>query len=158
MMKQLFRSATLASTLLFLAATSPGAEALRLKLSDVKLKAGSPPTAHLGVNEDGRLHFYSGLTGEWKVKVPADGEYTLHVSASCQAALGVNANFKVTVDDKPAGDEVKLTTEEKKEYTLKLTLKSGETRLGITFTNDAYKEGEYDRNLFIHALSLEAKK
>lgn len=146
------------STLLLSAVLSFAADAIRLKLESATLKPGSGNSEHLGVGDDGRLFFYSGLTAEWKVKVPAAGEYTLRVSASCDAAQGTNANFKVLVNDQPAGDEVKLTTEAEKEYTLKVQLKQGEQKLGIAFSNDVYKEGEYDRNLFLHSISLVSGK
>ena len=36
--------------------------------------------------------------------------------------------------------------------------KAGERKLTIEFTNDAYKEGEYDRNFFVHAVTLKKVK
>jgi hypothetical protein len=36
-------------------------------------------------------------------------------------------------------------------------LKKGESNLSIKFTNDVYKENEYDRNLFVHGVKIEKK-
>ncbi len=33
-------------------------------------------------------------------------------------------------------------------------IKAGEHKLAIQFTNDAYKENEYDRNLYIKTVSI----
>ena len=49
------------------------------------------------------------------------------------------------------------TAEDKKEYKFDAKLTKGETTLSITYTNDVYKEGEYDRNLYLHAVSLKKK-
>ena len=43
------------------------------------------------------------------------------------------------------------------EYTVKLELKRGQNIIGLAFVNDAYAEGEHDRNLFVHGLKLSAK-
>jgi hypothetical protein len=61
------------------------------------------------------------------------------------------------VDGKQTGKETE-TGEEPKEYKFPTPLKAGEHKLTIEFTNDIFKEGEYDRNLYVHAVSLKKVK
>ncbi len=132
-------------------------ETITLKLSDAKQTEGNKD--HFGVrDDDGALFFYSNGTGEWSVKVQSAGEYMLTVNASCASSKNGNAKFKVTVEGKIVGKEVELTSDSSKDYTANVKLKEGANRVGIGFTNDEYKEGEYDRNLFIHRVSLEKKQ
>jgi hypothetical protein len=71
--------------------------------------------------------------------------------------LNVGAKFKLAVDGKPVGKETE-TEGEPKAYKFSTPLKAGERRLAIEFTNDVYKEGEYDRNLYVHAVVLKKVK
>jgi hypothetical protein len=107
---------------------------------------------------DGKLSFYINGTGEAKVEVPADGDYEIVVNARGDAALKVGAKFKVAVDGKPCGKETETSDEDPKDYTFATSLKAGEHKLSIEFTNDVYKEGEYDRNLYVHAVTLKKVK
>ena len=59
--------------------------------------------------------------------------------------------------DKAVKENFELTTEDKKEYKFDAKLTKGETTLTIVYTNDAYKENEYDRNLFLHGVRVEKK-
>jgi hypothetical protein len=104
-----------------------------------------------------RLFFYTNGTGEAKVKVPDDGDYEIVIKASGDVALKEGAKFKVAVDGKQTGKETE-TTAESKEYKFPTPLKAGEHKLAIEFTNDVYKEGEYDRNLYVHAVTLKKVK
>jgi hypothetical protein len=148
--------APLLAVLLLSPLAASAAEDLKLKLADCKVKSGEGVAADLvGYNEgEEKIFFYGPGTGEWKVKIAEDGEYTILIKASCDPAQGMNAKFKVAVDGKDAGEEVKLTAESEKEYKVTAKLKAGEIKLGITFTNDVYKEGEYDRNLYLHGVTL----
>ena len=136
------------------------ADDIKLKLADARFKAGTNTTTELvGLNEgDGKIFYYAPGTAEWTFKTSDDGTFTIQISASCDPAQKVNAWFKLTIDGKAVGDEVKLTSEGEKEYKLETTLTAGEHKLAITFTNDIYKDGEYDRNLYIHAVALTPKK
>jgi len=107
-------------------------------------------------NED-RLFFYTNGTGEAKVKVPDDADYEIVIKASGDLALKEGAKFKVAVDGKQTGKETE-TTAESKEYKFPTSLKAGERKVSIEFTNDIFKEGEYDRNLYVHAVSLKKVK
>jgi hypothetical protein len=106
---------------------------------------------------DGKLSFFINGKGEAKVEVPKDGDYEIVVKASGDLALKEGAKFKVAVDGKQCGKETE-TTGEPKEYTFATSLKAGEHKLSIEFTNDAYKEGEYDRNLYVQAVTLKKVK
>jgi hypothetical protein len=110
-----------------------------------------------GYNEaEGKLFFYTNGKGTAKVKVPDDGDYEVIVKASADEALNEGANFKLTIDGKMVGKETTTKTEPK-DYTFETNLKSGEHEITIAFTNDVYKEGEYDRNLFVQAVTLKKK-
>lgn len=128
----------------------------KVELKDFVFKTGGDLA---GYNEgDGKLFFYSFDTAEAPVKVAADGEYTITIEASCDAADKENAKFTLKVGDEVVKKEFALTQTDAKEYTFTAKLKKGEPKLGIEFTNDKYKEGEYDLNLYIHAVKVEAKK
>lgn len=106
---------------------------------------------------EGRLFFYTQGLGETAVKLPADGEYQITVRASCDPALNERAKFKLTLDGQPVGTETLLTDDDQKDYTLSTSAKAGARKLGIEFTNDAYKENEYDRNLFVYSVTVRKK-
>jgi hypothetical protein len=101
-----------------------------------------------------RLYFYANGSAEFLVKVPADAKYQVVVTASGTRAEKELARFKLTADAKLLGKETELKEEGEKEYTFAANLKAGEHKLAIEFTNDLYKEGEYDRNLFVHAIQV----
>ncbi len=150
----------LTPALVSLAVTAQAADDIKLKLADAKFKLGEGTPAELVGHNDGesKIFYYAPGTAEWTFKQADDGKFTIHISASCDPAQNVNANFKLAIDGKDVGEEVKLTSESEKEYKLETKLAPGEHKLTITFTNDAYKEGEYDRNLYIHSVTLKAKK
>jgi hypothetical protein len=106
--------------------------------------------------EDGesRAFFYTNGLGEVTLNIPADGDYDVVVTASCQAAKGENAKFKLKVDGTQVGAETQLKSEDAKDYTIMATLKAGERKIGTEFTNDMYKEGEYDLNFYLHGLKV----
>ena len=60
-------------------------------------------------------------------------------------------------DGKLCGKEAE-SSDEPKEYKFPATLKAGERKLAIEFTNDVFKEGEYDRNLYVHEVKLTKAK
>lgn len=134
-------------------------DAVTVKLTDFQFKTTDTNADLLGydIGED-RLFFYTGGTAEATVKIPADGEYTITVRASCDPAQNENAKFKLTADGKAVGTETTLTSAGPKDYKFTATLAAGQRKLGIEFTNDVYKEGEYDRNFYVHAVSLRAAK
>jgi hypothetical protein len=107
---------------------------------------------------EGRLCFFINGIGEAKVDVPKDGDYEIVIKASGDKALKEGAKFKVAVDGKPCGKETETSDAEPKDYTFATPLKAGEHKLAIEFTNDVYKEGEYDRNLYVHAVALKKVK
>ncbi len=128
---------------------------------EVDLKSFKFPTemAELfGYNDDqAKLFFFTNGTGEAKVKVAEDGDYEILVKASCDLALNEGAKFKVAVDGKQAGKETE-SAGQTKEYKFPATLKAGERKLAIEFTNDVYKEGEYDRNLYVYSVKIRKVK
>ena len=65
----------------------------------------------------------------------------------------------MTLDGQPVGAETLLTDDDQKDYKLTAAaVKAGDRKLAIEFTNDAYKEGEYDRNLFIYGVTVKPVK
>jgi hypothetical protein len=91
---------------------------------------------------------------EAKVKIPADGEYDIVLTLSGDEALNVLPKFQVRVDGAVVGKETLLKSAEAKPYTVRATLAAGTRRLGVEFTNDEYKENEYDRNLRIEEVAI----
>ena len=100
-----------------------------------------------------RLALYGDGSAEGEVSVPADGNYEILISASGTAALGEYPQFVILLDGTPIG-QINLTIEASKNYQLRTPIKAGEHKLAIKFTNDAYKENEYDRNLYIQTISI----
>ncbi len=138
------------------------AEAIKVELKDFKFKdaEGNDTTSELyGFNEgEGKLFLYTNGAAVATVKVPEDGEYTITLELSCDEAKGEKAKVKLKVGDNVVKDSFELKSTEAKEYPFTAKLKKGEQKLSIEFLNDEFKEGEYDRNLFIHAVKLEKKK
>ena len=126
---------------------------IKADLSKIKFTSDK---AELFGYEDGesRAFFYTNGLGEVIVNVPADGDYEIVVSASCQAAKGENAKFKLKVDGAQVGAETQLKSEDAKDYSFTSTLKSGERKIGTEFTNDMYKEGEYDMNFYLNGVKV----
>ncbi len=127
-------------------------------LKSFTFKVPEDKSSLFGHNADEeKLFFYTNGAAEAKVKVPKEGEYEIVVKASCDKALKEGAKFKVAVEGKQVGKETE-TTDEQKEYKFPATLKAGEQKLAIEFTNDVFKDGEYDRNLYVHAVTLKKVK
>jgi hypothetical protein len=137
-------------------APAPKPQPVAADLSKVKFL--SENTDLFGYNEgEGKLFFYTNGAAEAAVRVPADGEYEIVVVASCDAAENENAKFRVSVDGAPAGGEVTLSSTEAREYAVPARLKAGERKIAVEFTNDAYKENEFDRNLYVHGITVRPK-
>ena len=150
-----FASALLAVTVVM--ATAFAAEPTRLELADFKLAPTKKGTDELIKYDDNKLNFYVNGTASSKLVVAADGEYTVVVEASCTEALKEKAKFTLKVGDKVVKENFELTTEDPKEYKFVAKLTKGTTTLAITYTNDIYKENEYDRNFFVHSVRIDKK-
>jgi hypothetical protein len=135
------------------------ADAITAELKEFKWKAAFAGGETLGGYDEGqdRFAFYTNGTATGEVTVPDDGEYTITVEASCDEAKKVFAAFKLSVGDVVVTKEHFLKDTDKKAYTLTAKLKKGKQNLVIEFLNDEYKENEYDRNLYVHAVKLEKK-
>ena len=120
-----------------------------------KVRWGDGPPELFGW-EDGerRLFFYTNGTGTVTATLPADGEYHLIITAASQPALNEHAKFKVEVDGRPVGTETTCQAEEARDYLFPISLSSGERKISVSFTNDVYKENEYDRNFYLHGVRL----
>jgi hypothetical protein len=152
-------AAVLSSAGLRLKAGAAKSDAIAVDLKSFKFKVKEEYVNYFGIHpEEEKLFFYTNGNGEAAVKVPADGAYHIVIKASCVPALNERAKFKVSLDGQPVGKETLLSADDPKEYTLPATIKAGDRKLGIAFTNDAFKEGEYDRNLFIHAVNIKKVK
>src|SRR5262249_36105102 len=128
-------------------------------LKSFKWKCAFDGGADLGGYDDNeeRFFFYTNGSATWEITIPEDGEYTITIEASCTEALKEFAKFKVTAGETEGAKEHAWTTENKKKYTFTAKLKKGKQPLVIAFLNDAYKENEYDRNLFVHGVTIEKK-
>jgi hypothetical protein len=139
-------------------ASAADSDLINVDLRTVKFKVPNEQADLFGYDDgEGRLFFYTGGTGEATIKLPTDGDYEITIRASCDPALNERAKFKLTLDGQPAGVETLLTDDDQRDYKLTATAKAGEHKLGIEFTNDAYKENEYDRNLFVYAVTVKKK-
>lgn len=134
-------------------------EAVALELKSFKFKVPSEMASLFGHNEDeGKLFYYSNGAAEATFKVPENGDYDIVVKASCDSALNERAKYKLFIDGKEVGKETLLTTDEPKEYSVKEKLKAGEHKLVVEYTNDVYKENEYDRNFYLHGVTVKPGK
>jgi hypothetical protein len=139
--------------------TAADTDALPVELKAFQFKVKENQASLFGLNEEeGKLFFYTNGPAEATVKVPADGDYEVVLKASGDPAQNERAKFKVSIDGAAAGKETLLTADEPKEYKLPAKLKAGARKLVIEFTNDVYKENEFDRNLYIHAVMLKRVK
>jgi hypothetical protein len=130
-------------------------EAINLDLKSFKFKVPMEMASLFGLNEDeGKLFYYSNGAAETTFKVAKEGDYDIVVKASCDSALNERAKFKLLIDGKEVGKETLLSADEPKEYTLKEKLKAGEHKLVVEYTNDIYKENEYDRNFYLHGVTI----
>jgi hypothetical protein len=128
-----------------------------LELKDFKLPTEKADLFNYSEGEQ-KLSLYTNGKVESKFKVPAAGDYEIVIRATGDAAMNEGAKFRLAIDDKAVGKETEVTADESKEYKFTSTLKPGEHTLAIEFTNDVYKEGEYDRNLYLRAASLKKVK
>jgi hypothetical protein len=137
------------------------AEPIKIELKDFKFKPKNEGTPEdlFGFNEgENKLFLYAHGTAYVEVKVPEDGEYTLTIEASSEEAKGEKAKMRVAVGDVTVAKSFELKQTDAKEYPFTAKLKKGAQKLEIEFLNDLYKEGEYDLNLYVHAVKLEKKK
>ena len=104
------------------------------------------------------LCFYTNGYAEAPVKIPEDGTYEIIIKASCDAAMKENAKFNFWVENVLIDKETLLTAEEYRDYKFLVTVKAGDRKVAIEFTNDVYKAGEYDRNLFVHDVRVKKAK
>ena len=142
---------------LALGVAAGAAEPITLDLGLFKLTPATKGADDLVKYDNDAINFYANGTAAAKLTVPADGEYVIVVEASGTAALKENAKFTLKVGDKAVKENFELTTEDKKEYEFEAKLTKGETTLSIAYVNDVYKENEYDRNLFVHAVRVKKK-
>jgi hypothetical protein len=133
-------------------------EVVVLKLTDFKAKPSksltNPGAVFVYDDNEERLCFYANLAAEATFMLKADAEYDVIVTAAGDSAMDTKPKFKLMIDDKDVGKETSLKTDAVKMYRTPVTLKAGEHKLSIVFTNDIYKEGEYDSNLYVHGVKL----
>jgi hypothetical protein len=154
-----FAGAALALFPVLMAADDADPKPLAIELKSFAFKVPEGKADLFGYNsEDEKLFFYTNGKAEATIKVPKDGDYEVVVKASEDRALKEGAKFKVAIDSKQLGEETETSEGEPKEYKFPTSLKMGEHKLSIEFTNDVFKEGEYDRNLYVHAVTLKKIK
>jgi hypothetical protein len=150
--------AALAAVLVLGCAGAALAADVTLDLKSFKFLVEEDAKSLFGYNEDeGKLFFYTGGKAEAVAKIPSDGEYEIVLKASGDKAEDVRAKFKVAVDGEAVGAETTLSADEPKEYKFSVKLKAGDMKLSVEFTNDAYKENEFDRNFYLHAATIKGK-
>jgi len=150
-----------ALVLIYALATADEAKPVAVPLKSFSFDAPKGKEDLLKYEEgEDKLCFYINGKGEAKFDVPkdGDGDYEIVIKASGDKALKEGAKFKVAVDGKACGKETETSDGDPKEYKFATSLKAGEHKLTIEFTNDAYKENEYDRNLYVHGVTLKKVK
>ena len=144
------------------AVTAPAAKPAPAKTTiDLRAFAGPTDNADLfGFDENGsRLFFYAGGAITLPLRVNVDGDHDLVISAACDEANGEKAKFTVSLDGQLIGNEITCASTEERTYVVKAPgLTAGEHKIAIEFTNDTYKENEYDLNLYVHGVMLEPVK
>jgi hypothetical protein len=148
--------------------TPAKSDIIKIKLKDFKFKppkgVSDPDSVFIYNEDEEKLSYYTNGPAEAKFKLPADGEWDLIISASGDSAKDEHPKFLLTIDEKGFSKETTLKSDDVKDYKFTIPLKAGEHVLSIAFTNDTYKEGEYDSNLYVHGAKLmphkpdEAKK
>jgi hypothetical protein len=135
------------------------ADPVKADLKTFKWKCKFEGGDALGGYDEGETHFflYTNGTATGDVVIPEDGEYEVTVEAACTEALKEFAKFKLTVGEVVVAKEHACTAEAARKYAFTAKLKKGKHPLAIEFLNDAFKENEYDRNLFIRAVTIEKK-
>jgi len=158
MLRSLFAAAAVVACGVAVAAV-PAADEVKVDLKSFKWKATNEGGENLGGYDENesRFNFYAHGSAIGDVSIPEEGEYKITIEASCNEALKEFAKFKVSVGDVVVAKEHACTTEDKKNYELTAKLKKGKQSLAIEFLNDAYKENEYDRNLYVHSVKIEKK-
>jgi hypothetical protein len=152
-------SSMVLAAVLWPAAMAGDDKPINVELKSFKFKVPDKLADLFGLNEDeGKLFFYTNGKAEAIVKVPAAGEYAILIKASGDKAKDERAKFKLAIDGKLIGKETELTADDVKEYRFVTELKAGERKLSIEFTNDEFKEGEYDRNLYVHGVTVKKSK
>ena len=135
------------------------AEAITLELKDFKLKGAFDDNGGVALDEgNAKIGFYTEGTAVATVKIPEDGEYNIVIEASCDEAEKSKAKMTVKVGDDVVKEDFELKQVEAKEYTFTAKMKKGDAKLSIAFTNDAFEEGKFDRNLYVHKVKVEKKK
>ena len=139
--------------------TAIAAEAISVDLKDFKLKGAFDDGGGVGFDEGNtKIGFYTEGTAIATVKIPEDGEYNIVIEASCDEAEKMKAKMTVKVGDDVVKEDFELKQIEAKEYTFTAKMKKGDAKLSIAFTNDAFEEGKFDRNLYVHKVKIEKKK
>jgi hypothetical protein len=140
-------------------AVAADAEPIKVELQTFKFKAPDDQASLFGYDDvEQRLFYYTGGAAEATVKLPADGEYEIVIKAACQPALNERAKFKVTLGGEPVGRETLCTADEPTDYKFTAKAIAGERKLAIEYTNDVYKENEYDRNFYVHGVTVKKVK
>ncbi|MCS7020264.1 MAG: hypothetical protein NZU63_00385 [Gemmataceae bacterium] len=104
-----------------------------------------------------RFFFYTNGSAVAEITIPEAGEYVITIEASCSEAEKELAKFRIRCGQTDIAKEHTCTSEERKKYTFTAKLQAGKQQLEIAFLNDAYKENEYDRNFYLHAVKIEKK-
>jgi hypothetical protein len=128
-------------------------------LREFEWKPAFPMAKELGGYDatEERFFFYTNGAAVADVVIPEAGEYTIIIEASCTEGDKELAKFRIRCGCTEVVKEHACTSEQRKKYSFTAKLEQGKQQLQIAFVNDAYKENEYDRNFFLHAVKIEKK-
>ena len=141
------------------AVAKPAPAPVTVELKDV-MGPGGDSAANFGYDEgNSRIFMYSNGAVGLPLKIAADGDYELTITAACDEADGNKAKFSVSLDDTVLAAEVTTTDTSPKEYVVKVpAAKAGAHKVSIAFLNDMYKENAYDLNMYVHGVVLKPAK
>ncbi len=105
--------------------------------------------------DGGEVGFFTGGSAMWKVKIPADGRYTLSLYARGTPFKEVFPQVALSLDEQPIGI-VSLTQKAVRFYNATFDAKAGEHMLKAEFANDQGDDKE-DRNLWIDRFVIGAQ-
>jgi hypothetical protein len=139
-------------------ASTKAEEAITVDLSKAELKPANGASTDLLKFDDGKISYYVNGSAILKIQVPADGEYTITLGASCDKALKKGALITLKADKDTLKENLEIPEESQKDYKVTAKLKKGDVSLSVIYTNDEYKENEYDRNFYLHSVKIEKAK
>ena len=89
---------------------------------------------------------------------PAEGDYTIRVTARAKQAGRDRAQYAVTLADIPLAKKITIKGDEPETFERTVPVKKGDYEIRVKFLNDFYQpdspKGKLDRNLYLHTIEV----